>query len=388
MKVDFVEAYPPTLKHLCAAYAYSRPSVIRTRKGNLLSFFVSISIINLIYTKILTNNNNNDYIIVLSKNDSTFYKLHVSKGENDMKKLMSTRAVADFLNVNEKMVYSLVAEKGLPASKVTGKWLFPLHLVEQWVEAQTINYPDTGSLQPLQHGILILAGSNDPLLDRAISLFNNQFQAPLAVFGNLGSMGGLRALRQNLCHIASSHLLQEDEEEYNFDYAFQELDTMPAVVNFSRREQGLLVARGNPKRISRLADLAEPGVRIVNRPLGTGTRLLLDREFNKAGIKGEKIDGYDNEAQRHLDVGLEIMAGRADAGPGIGAVAGLLNMDFIPIRWERFDLMILKDRFFDEEIQRFLSLLHEDSFRKMAQDIPGYDISLCGKMIYPCADDR
>ena len=149
-----------------------------------------------------------------------------------MKKLLSTRAVAEFLNVNEKMVYTLVAEKGLPASKVTGKWLFPQHLVEQWVETQTINYPDTGSLRPLQHGILVLAGSNDPLLDRAISLFNSQFQAPLAVFGNLGSMGGLRALRQNLCHIASSHLLQEDEEEYNFDYAFQELDAMPAVVNY------------------------------------------------------------------------------------------------------------------------------------------------------------
>ena len=300
-----------------------------------------------------------------------------------MKKLMSTKAVAEFLNVNEKMVYTLVAEKGLPASKVTGKWLFPLHLVEQWVETQTINYPDTGSLQPLQQGILILAGSNDPLLDRVIALFNSQFQAPLAVFGNLGSMGGLRALRQNLCHIASSHLLQEDEVEYNFDYAFQELDALPAVVNFSRREQGILVAKGNPKKISGVADLAEPGMRIVNRPLGTGTRLLLDREFKKAGIKGEKIDGYSNEVHRHLDVGLEILGGRADAGPGIGAVAGLLNMDFIPIRWERFDLMILKDRFFDEGIQRFLGLLHENPFRKMAQAIPGYDVNLSGKMIYP-----
>ncbi|MGD8960898.1 MAG: helix-turn-helix transcriptional regulator [Desulfobacterales bacterium] len=305
-----------------------------------------------------------------------------------MKKLLSTKAVAEFLNVNEKMVYTLVAEKGLPASKVTGKWLFPLHLVEQWVETQTINYPDTGSLQPLQQGILILAGSNDPLLDRVIALFNSQFQAPLAVFGNLGSMGGLRALRQNLCHIASSHLLQEDEVEYNFDYAFQELVALPAIVNFSRREQGILVDKGNPKKISGVADLAEPGMRIVNRPLGTGTRLLLDREFKKAGIKGEKIDGYDNEVHRHLDVGLEILGGRADAGPGIGAVAGFLNIDFIPIRWERFDLMILKDRFFDEGIQRFLGLLHEDPFRKMAQALPGYDVNLSGKMIYPGADDR
>jgi putative molybdopterin biosynthesis protein len=305
-----------------------------------------------------------------------------------MKKLLSTKEVAEFLNVNEKMVYTLVAEKGLPASKVTGKWLFPRHLVEQWVETQTINYPDTGKLLPLQQGILIIAGSNDPLLDRSISLFNSHFQAPLAVFGNLGSMGGLRALRQNLCQMASSHLLQEDEQEYNFDYAHQELDFMPAVVNFCRREQGILVAAGNPQKIAGIADLTKPGIRMVNRPLGTGTRLLLDREFKKAGIEGGKIDGYGDEVHRHLDVGLEIVAGRADAGPGIGAVAGLLNIGFIPIRWERFDLMILKDRFFDEGIQQFLSLLHEAQFRQIAEALNGYDISMSGKMVFPQDSDK
>jgi len=305
-----------------------------------------------------------------------------------MNPLLSTKEVARLLNVNEKMVYTLVAEKGLPASKVTGKWLFPRHLVEQWVETQTINYPDTGKLLPLQQGILILAGSNDPLLDRSISLFNSHFQAPLAVFGNLGSMGGLRALRQNLCHIASSHLLQEDQEEYNFDYASQELDFMPAVVNFCRREQGILVAQGNPRKISSVADLAGPGIRIVNRSLGTGTRLLLDRELKKAGIEGEKIDGYGNEMHRHLDVGLEILAGRADAGPGIGTIAGLLNIGFIPIRWERFDLMVLKDRFFDEGVQRFLGLLHEKEFKQQGEQFSGYDLSASGKMIYPEEVDR
>jgi putative molybdopterin biosynthesis protein len=310
-------------------------------------------------------------------------KLFAGSEENPMNPLLSTKEVARLLNVNEKMVYTLVAEKGLPASKVTGKWLFPRHLVEQWVETRTINYPDTGKLLPPQQGILIIAGSNDPLLDRSISLFNSHFQAPLAVFGNLGSMGGLRALRQNLCHMASSHLLQEDEQEYNFDYASQELDFMPAVVNFCRREQGILVAAGNPKKISGVSDLYATGIRIVNRPLGTGTRLLLDREFKKAGIEGEKIEGYGNEVHRHLDVGLEILAGRADAGPGIGAVAGLLNLGFIPIRWERFDLMVLKDRYFDEGIQRFLSLLHEAPFRKVAEALEGYDISTSGKMVFP-----
>lgn len=305
-----------------------------------------------------------------------------------MKKLLSTKEVAQFLNVNEKMVYSLVSEKGLPATKVTGKWLFPRHLVEQWLETHTLNYPEIRSEIPSGQGLLIIAGSNDLLLDRTISLFNATYPECVAVFGNLGSMGGLRALRQNLCHIASSHLLQENEAEYNFDYAFQELDLMPAVVNFCRREQGILVPENNPKKISGVSDLARPGIRIVNRPLGTGTRLLLDRELKKAGITGEIIDGYAKEVHRHLEVGLEILAGRADAGPGIGAVADLLNIGFVPIRWERYDLMILKTLFFDEGVQKFLSVLHEKEFRQLGGEIAGYDLSVSGKMIYPGEDGR
>jgi excisionase family DNA binding protein len=300
-----------------------------------------------------------------------------------MENLLSTKEVAAFINVNEKMVYSLVSEKGLPATKITGKWLFPKHLVEQWIEANTINYPDSGIQLPPYDGLLIITGSNDPLLDRAISLFNSQTPDQVAVFGNLGSMGGLSALRKNLCHIASSHLLQENESEYNFDFAIKALNQMPAVVNFCRREQGILVPRGNPKNISTVADLAQAGIKIVNRSLSTGTRLLLDRELEKAGLNGDKIEGYSREVSRHLDVGLEILAGRADAGPGIRAVAGVLDIGFIPLRWERFDLMISKNRFFDEGIQRFLGLLHEKEFRKMATRLEGYDIDLGGKMVFP-----
>jgi excisionase family DNA binding protein len=300
-----------------------------------------------------------------------------------MNNLLSTKEVAQLLDVNEKMVYTLVSEKGLPATKVTGKWLFPRHLVEQWIEAHTINYPENGIKLPPYNGLLIIAGSNDMLLDKAINLFNTSNSAHLAVFGNLGSMGGLKALRQNLCHMASSHLLQEKENEYNFDFAVKELDRMPAVVNFCRREQGLLIGKKNPKKIKQVSDLARPEVRIANRPLGTGTRLLLDHEIKKAGINAEKIAGYTREFSRHLDVGLEILAGRADAAPAIRAVAGILDLEFLPLRWERYDLMIAKDRFFDEGIQRFLSLLHERQFHELAAGLQGYDLSLSGKMIFP-----
>ncbi|MCK4336293.1 MAG: helix-turn-helix transcriptional regulator, partial [Candidatus Aminicenantes bacterium] len=277
----------------------------------------------------------------------------------EKKVLLNTREVAQFLDINEKMVYSLIAEKGLPATKATGKWLFPRHLVEQWLENQTINYPQAANPLPPYHGLVIISGSNDILLDKTISLFNRLYPEHVAVFGNLGSLGGIRALRRNLCHMASSHLLQENEQEYNFGFAHEELGELPAVVNFCQREQGILLARGNPKEIQGVADLGKADMKIVNRPLGTGTRLLFDRELNKAGVEGDRIEGYHREFQRHLDVGLEVLSGRADAAPGIRAVAGLLHLDFIPLRWERYDLLVSKDRFFEQGVQVFLGLLHE-----------------------------
>jgi excisionase family DNA binding protein len=305
------------------------------------------------------------------------------------KVLLNTREVAHFLDVNEKVVYNLIGEKGLPATKVTGKWLFPKHLVEQWIENQTVNYPDPPSSLPPYHGLLIISGSNDILLDKTIGLFNRLYPEHVAVFGNVGSQGGLKTLARGLCHMASSHLLQEDEDEYNFDYAYEELrGESPAVVNFCQREQGLVIEKGNPKEIREILDIGRSGIRIANRPAGTGTRLLLDRELRKAGIDGEEVEGYHNEFASHLEAGVEVMAGRADVAPAVGYVAGLLNLDFLPLRWERYDLLTSRGRFFEEGVQLFLSLLHERLFRDMAQEMDGYDLSLCGKVIFPHGSKR
>jgi excisionase family DNA binding protein len=175
------------------------------------------------------------------------FKCFLAGGDTEMddRSLLNTHQVAKLLNLNEKMVYTLIAEKGLPATKVTGKWLFPKHLVEQWIENQTINYPEVAGSIPAYQGLLILAGSNDILLDRAVSVFNRRYPDHVAVFGNLGSEGGIRALRRGLCHIACSHLLQENQDEYNFGYAREVLGRLPAIVNFSKREQGLLLAKAS-----------------------------------------------------------------------------------------------------------------------------------------------
>ncbi len=298
-------------------------------------------------------------------------------------RLMTTREVARYLKVNEKMVYALIAEKGLPATKVTGKWTFPRHLVERWLDRQTVNHPGPGTAGGPGHGLIILCGSNDILLERTITLFNRLHPDHLMVMADIGSMGGLRALGRNQCHMAASHLLQEEDGEYNFSFAREELGQLPAVINFCRREQGILLARGNPKAVTSISDLGRPGVRIVNRPVGTGTRLLLDRELIRSGIKGEDIAGYDREFQRHLDVGLEVLAGRADAAPCIRAVAGLLGLDFLPLCHERFDLLIRREMFFEKGVQLFLGLLHEPDFHTLAAELPGYDLSLSSRMVFP-----
>lgn len=305
-----------------------------------------------------------------------------------MVKLLSTKEVAQYLGVNEKMVYTLISEKGLPASKVTGKWIFPQHLVDQWVEAHTINQPAGSGAMPAADGLLIIAGSNDPLLEQTIGLFNSQYPDKLAVFGNLGSLGGIRSLKQDQCHMAASHLLQENGSDYNFEIAGRLLNPLPAVVNFCRRRQGLVVAKGNPRGIRTTVDLKQVGLKIVNRKLGTGTRQLFDHELDTAGIKGAQLRGYETEVQRHMDVGLAVLGGKADAGPGIQPVAEQLGLEFIPWRWERYDLLIQKEHFFQPGVQLFLGLLHEKRFLRMAADYQGYDTSISGKMIFAPSADR
>ena len=304
---------------------------------------------------------------------------------SDRNVYLTTKEVAKLLKINDKMVYTLINEKGLPATKVTGKWLFPQRLVEEWLDVTILDQQPSEFQKPLlaDNDKLLLAGSDDPLFQQTLALFNKKSNGRVAFFANLGSMGGLKCLRWGLCHIGVCHLLQDDNQEYNFNYAERELARLPVFVNFSKREQGILLQKGNPKKILSIADLAQPGIRIVNRPLGTGTRLLLDYEITKCGISADKLIGYDKEMTRHIDVGLEILAGKADAGPAIRAVAGLLDLDFMPLRWERFDLLIARERFFDQGIQEFINLMQDRAFHKLAKTFIGYDLSLCGKMVFP-----
>ena len=299
-----------------------------------------------------------------------------------MGSLMNTREVSQYIGINEKKIYSLITAKGLPATKVTGKWLFHRQLVDRWLEQHTENYPPAEKTPDTYINLLIITGSNDLLLDQLLEVFARRYPFPLPLFSNLGSMGGIRALKDNLCHICSCHLLQSDGDEYNFAYVEEELGNDVVLVNFCKRLQAVVVPRGNPKGIKELADLTSGRLRIANRKKGTGTRLLLDQELERQGVSGDQVPGYETEFARHLDVALEVLAGRADAGLAIAAVAEMLSLDQVPVRWERYDFIIRKSVFFSRGVQMLLALLRDEEFLRLGDRYSGYDLSLSGQVVF------
>jgi putative molybdopterin biosynthesis protein len=202
------------------------------------------------------------------------------------------------------------------------------------------------------------------------------------VSANVGSQGGLVALRRGEAHLAGSHLLDTETGEYNISYIRQYMPGIPVkVVALVGREQGLIIKKGNPKGIKNLGDLSRLGVQFVNRQRGAGTRVLLDYHLNKLSITQSSIAGYNQEEYTHLAVAAAVASGRADCGLGIAAAAQALNLDFIPLFQERYDLVIPK-RFADDELLAPLfSLLADSDFRGAVSHLVGYDVSVMGTII-------
>ncbi|MGA1839322.1 MAG: substrate-binding domain-containing protein [bacterium] len=299
------------------------------------------------------------------------------------KELLNTRELAQYLDINEKKIYSLIMEKGLPATKVTGKWLFPKHLVDTWIDNNIQNYPWMKDKKPETFNeALIITGSNDILLGNILSFFQKKNRDILPLYSSIGSMNGINALKKGWCHICAAHILQKEDEEYNISYIKEVFKEEFTIVNFTYRTQGLIVQVNNPKHIKGIEDLTRPDIRIVNRQSGTGTRLLLEYELEKYRINAQDIQGYDNVCLSHLDVGIEILSGRADIGLGIQAVAQMFGLDFIPLRKERFDLIIRKEIFSDIKIQAFISFLRSKDTIEYGKRFIGYDLTDMGRIVY------
>jgi putative molybdopterin biosynthesis protein len=199
---------------------------------------------------------------------------------------------------------------------------------------------------------------------------------------NVGSQGGLVALRRGEAHLAGSHLLDPDTGEYNLSYIERYLpDTPVMLIALAGREQGLIVRRGNPLSLRTLADLGQPKVNFVNRQRGAGTRVLLDYEIGKIGLEPGEVRGYEREEYTHLAVAAAVASGMADCGLGIAAAARALDLDFVPLFKERYDLVIPQQYYGGSLLKPFLELLQDANVRAEVAAMPGYDVSRMGEVI-------
>jgi len=298
--------------------------------------------------------------------------------------MMSTKEVAKHLGIHEKQVYALIKSKKIPSTRVTGKWVFPRKLIDEWIESNA----KTGLEQARQkskriEGALLASGSNDPILDMLHTYMKKSYPEFYIFSANTGSTDGLKALNMGYTDIAWSHLLDPKSGEYNIPFLSTYLPNLkPVAVNLFHRGLGFIVSPRNPFHVRGFEDLAQKKVRFINRQKGSGTRVLLDHHLKRLRIIPSKINGYEKEVYTHFEVGLSILSKEADVGIATIAVSKLLGLLFIPITQERFDMILDQSTFFEKGIQAFIEILNSHEFRNRVERLGSYDFKNSGKILY------
>ncbi len=231
---------------------------------------------------------------------------------------------------------------------------------------------------------LVFIGSHDNILDIIANQLHRRRPIVRISSAHVGSMGGIMAIRRGEAHLAGSHLLDEETGEYNIAYIKSFLKGLPLrLINLCYRQQGLIVGKGNPKKIKDFSDIVENKLTFINRQGGAGTRLLTDKILKESNIEPAAIRGYDHEEYTHMSVAAAVAAGSVDTGMGILAAARALNLDFIPMAEERYDLIIPERFIEDGKVQAVLELMKSSNeFHKQILALGGYDLRDCGKLIY------
>jgi len=229
----------------------------------------------------------------------------------------------------------------------------------------------------------VAIGSHDIALDVLANYLRQKHPEATLSSAHVGSLGGLTALKRREAHLAGTHLLDEETGEYNISYIERLLAGQAVVlVNLVHRQQGLIVARGNPKNIRGIDDLVRDDISYINRQRGAGTRILLDFKLKEKNINPGDIQGYDREEYTHMSVAAAVASGSADAGMGILAAARALDLDFVPVVEERYDLCIPGEYYDTPYIRRLLEVMEMPEFRREVEGLGGYDLRDCGKVIW------
>ncbi|NLD36444.1 MAG: molybdopterin biosynthesis protein [Desulfatiglans sp.] len=228
---------------------------------------------------------------------------------------------------------------------------------------------------------IVIIGSHDITLDIISDEIRKEGKDIRVSSGNVGSLGGLMAIKKGVCHLGGSHLLDEETGEYNLSYIRKYLKGIKvSLFHLVMRDQGLIVKKGNPKGIKGVEDLLREDISFMNRQAGSGTRILFDYKLKQSGYAPSQIKGYDHEEYTHMAVAVDVLSGAADCGMGIYAAAKALDLEFIPIVREQYDLIIPSEHLKNQNIAELIKTIGTDSFRKRVTGLGGYDPSKSGDL--------
>jgi putative molybdopterin biosynthesis protein len=291
-----------------------------------------------------------------------------------MRDLLTTDEAAGYLRLSERKLYELVANGAVPCTKVTGKWLFPKAALDRWLTAGLVA-PAALAHAPAPP---IVGGSHDPLLEWAL----RESQCALASLPE-GSEAGLRRLARGEVTAAAIHLhrLDGDDEQANPQAVAGAAGLHDAVlIAVARREQGLVVALGNPLRLADVAGVAAQHARLALRPPGAGAQLLLLALVARAGLTLDDLAAVKPACATGADIAQAVRSGRADCGIATRAVAQAAALDFVPLVWERFDLALRQRDYFLPGPQALFKFIGTAAFRDRAAELSGYDVSEVGEV--------
>ncbi|MBN2548566.1 MAG: helix-turn-helix domain-containing protein [Anaerolineales bacterium] len=259
--------------------------------------------------------------------------------------------------------------------------------VEKYYQAKARSFIFNELILPSTPGqeTVVLLGSHDLALELLSKLLHQKKPNGLEILLlPVGSLDGLIALRQGVAQIAGSHLLDAESGEYNLPYVrhlFPDLDV--TLFTLAYREQGLLVAPGNPHQIRDLQDLARPNMTMINRNRGSGTRLWLDQQLTHLGLEAEEVSGYQHEMRTHTAIAEAISLGQADVGLGLQASARQFGLGFIPLFQERFDLVLPREQIEKKQITPIFDYLQSSEFRRLVEGLGGYSTTHTGEQLDP-----
>jgi putative molybdopterin biosynthesis protein len=300
-------------------------------------------------------------------------------------KVYTPDEIAQIFQISKHTVYELIKRGELNAFKIGNKMRIEQSEVDRFKEAQKApaqrQSEATGGTKIDVIPQLRLAGSHDLLVEHLVKFISKHSMPIQPTY--IGSLEGLMMLYRGQCDIAAIHLLDPISHQYNIPFIQQLfIHEEISLIRFAAREQGLIIAKGNPKKITGLTDLARADVRLVNRQKGSGTRFLLDSLLAKYQINPASISGYELEEWNHLSAASHISRGAADVAFGIQAAASNLGLDFIPISREQFDLVCKQTSENSEALKKLIDLLNSEEILTELKDYSGYDLRELGKTIY------